>query len=88
MIYTFNVLVSTLIMTPLPKRKWSTRRSGFNKVARAAETKFAQLVECDACGRKKIPHNACKYCGTAVRRVKKAVKVAPEQPKETTPTTT
>lgn len=65
-------------MTPLPKRKWSTRRSGFNKVARAAETKFAQLIDCDACGKKKLPHLACKYCGTAVRRVKRAVTVKAE----------
>lgn len=66
-------------MTPLPKRKWSTRRTGFNKVARAAETTFAQLVDCDSCGRKKLPHYACKYCGTPVRRVKKAVKVTAEE---------
>ena len=74
-------------MTPLPKRKWSTRRTGFNKVARAAETKFAQLIDCDSCGKKKLPHLACKYCGTPVRRVKRTVKVEAPKAEETTPAT-
>lgn len=69
-------------MTPLPKRKWSTRRTGLNKVARAAETKFAQLIDCSACGKKKLPHTACKYCGAAVRRVKRTVVAKTETPTE------
>lgn len=48
-------------MAPLPKRKHSTRRTGKRK---AAKTKtLPQLIKCINCGKMKIPHRICKYCG-------------------------
>ncbi|MBP6994183.1 50S ribosomal protein L32 [Candidatus Woesebacteria bacterium] len=48
-------------MTPLPKRKFSTMRSGKRKAARS--TALPMLVVCKNCGVKKIPHIVCKACG-------------------------
>ncbi|MBI3620201.1 50S ribosomal protein L32 [Candidatus Roizmanbacteria bacterium] len=47
-------------MTPLPKRKHSTQRKG----KRLAQRRKAlpTLVNCSACGKKKIPHRLCKHC--------------------------
>lgn len=48
-------------MTPLPKRKFSTMRSGKRKAARAVS--LPNLVDCKNCGAKKLPHIVCKACG-------------------------
>lgn len=48
-------------MAPLPKRKHSTQRKGKRLATR--EIKFANLVECPNCHKKKLPHRLCKYCG-------------------------
>ncbi|MFA5136898.1 MAG: 50S ribosomal protein L32 [Patescibacteria group bacterium] len=47
-------------MTPLPKRKHSTRRKG----KRLAHGSFMlpKLVVCKNCGKKKLAHRICKYC--------------------------
>ncbi|MFZ2199251.1 MAG: 50S ribosomal protein L32, partial [Microgenomates group bacterium] len=44
-------------MTPLPKRKWSTRRQG----KRRASIKLAlpQLTKCTNCGQMKKSHTVC-----------------------------
>ncbi|MCS6956393.1 MAG: 50S ribosomal protein L32 [Patescibacteria group bacterium] len=47
-------------MTPLPKRKFSTQRSGKRKKSRARS--LPNLVKCGNCGKMKIPHRICKYC--------------------------
>lgn len=48
-------------MTPLPKRRHSTRRGGKRKAA----IKFALLglILCPQCGKPRIPHRVCKACG-------------------------
>ncbi|MFO0703559.1 MAG: 50S ribosomal protein L32 [Patescibacteria group bacterium] len=48
-------------MTPLPKRKFSTMRSGRRKATRLNE--LPNLVICKNCGAKKLPHIVCKACG-------------------------
>ncbi|HNQ31205.1 MAG TPA: 50S ribosomal protein L32 [Candidatus Woesebacteria bacterium] len=48
-------------MTPLPKRKFSTMRSGKRKASRRAQ--LPQLVECKQCKAQKLPHIVCKACG-------------------------
>jgi len=50
-------------MAPLPKRKHSKARSGKRKNERIAEKSFPQLVDCKNCGKKKVPHQLCMYCG-------------------------
>ncbi len=50
-------------MAPLPKRKHSTARKGKRTVERQAEKSLPQLVICKECGKKKLPHRKCKYCG-------------------------
>ncbi|MEI6690639.1 MAG: 50S ribosomal protein L32 [bacterium] len=47
-------------MTPLPKRRWSTRRQG----QRRATIKLAlpNLVKCDNCGQDKKSHTVCTNC--------------------------
>ncbi|MBP9670006.1 50S ribosomal protein L32 [Candidatus Woesebacteria bacterium] len=47
-------------MTPLPKRKWSTRRQG----KRRASIKLAlpKLVKCTNCGQMKKSHTVCTNC--------------------------
>lgn len=47
-------------MTPLPKRKFSTRRTG--KREKAKEKLLPQLIKCNNCGKMKVPHRVCKYC--------------------------
>jgi len=48
-------------MTPLPKRRHSTRRGG----KRHAAIKLAKsaLSLCSNCGKPKFPHAICKNCG-------------------------
>ncbi|PIY68586.1 50S ribosomal protein L32 [Candidatus Roizmanbacteria bacterium CG_4_10_14_0_8_um_filter_39_9] len=47
-------------MTPLPKRKHSTRRKGKRLASNAVV--LPQLVVCKNCGKKKRSHRICKYC--------------------------
>ena len=48
-------------MTPLPKRRWSTRRQGKKRVI----FKSASMADgkCPHCAKPKSPHLACKFCG-------------------------
>lgn len=47
-------------MTPLPKRKFSTMRTGKRETAKAKS--LPNLIKCPNCGKMKIPHRICKYC--------------------------
>ena len=47
-------------MTPLPKRKHSTRRKG--KRIASHHAVLTSLVKCEACGKLKLPHRVCKAC--------------------------
>lgn len=48
-------------MTPLPKRRWSTRRQGKHR----ASLKSTTLTpgKCVNCGQPTINHSACQACG-------------------------
>ncbi len=48
-------------MTPLPKRRWSTRRQGKRRAA-AKSMKLA-LSTCPNCGALKPAHAVCPACG-------------------------
>lgn len=48
-------------MVPLPKHKHSTQRKG-KRMAERNKT-FSALVPCENCGKTKLPHRVCKYCG-------------------------
>ncbi|MBI2641577.1 50S ribosomal protein L32 [Candidatus Roizmanbacteria bacterium] len=48
-------------MAPLPKRKHSTQRKGKRKKSRLMS--LPKLVKCQNCGKLKIPHRICKFCG-------------------------
>lgn len=48
-------------MAPLPKRKHSTQRTGKRKSAKLKS--LSKLVKCLNCGKNKLPHRVCKYCG-------------------------
>jgi len=48
-------------MTPLPKRRWSTRRQGKKRATLKAVSNNA--VKCSNCGELKIGHRACNKCG-------------------------
>ncbi len=50
-------------MAPLPKRKHSTQRKGKRFQQREAESTLPQLVVCKECGKDRMPHRICKYCG-------------------------
>jgi len=47
-------------MAPLPKRKFSTRRTGKRKAAKGKS--LPNLVKCVNCGKTKLAHRICKYC--------------------------
>lgn len=47
-------------MAPLPKRKFSTQRTG--KRERVKAKTLPKLVKCKNCGKKKRAHLTCKYC--------------------------
>lgn len=47
-------------MAPLPKRKFSTRRSGKRKATR--KKTLPKLVKCSNCGKEKLSHRVCKHC--------------------------
>ena len=59
----YAVGIIIFIMAPLPKRKHSTARKGKRVAERMRESKLPQLVDCKSCGKKKLPHRICKYCG-------------------------
>ncbi len=59
-------------MTPLPKRRMSSGRSGKRRKQIVLEK--LTLVECDNCKSLKLPHQVCGNCGT----YKGAVLVAPK----------
>jgi len=48
-------------MTPLPKRRHSTRRGG--KREAAISVNIATRQKCPKCGSLKLPHRACPSCG-------------------------
>ncbi|OGG30585.1 50S ribosomal protein L32 [Candidatus Gottesmanbacteria bacterium RIFCSPLOWO2_01_FULL_46_9] len=48
-------------MTPLPKRRHSTRRGGKRKAA--IKLSLAGLLVCAHCGKKRFPHRVCPSCG-------------------------
>ncbi len=48
-------------MTPLPKRRHSTRRVG--KRTAAIKIVLPKSLTCANCGKPRIPHRACRYCG-------------------------
>jgi large subunit ribosomal protein L32 len=48
-------------MTPLPKRRWSTRRQGKRRAAQTAGA--LTLVKCKNCGQLKQSHTICPNCG-------------------------
>ena len=48
-------------MGPLPKRKFSWGRTHRRRAHNAIEA--VQLVACDNCGEKKLPHTVCSACG-------------------------
>jgi large subunit ribosomal protein L32 len=50
-------------MAPLPKRKHSTQRKGKRLNHRESETNLPKLVKCPNCGKEKMPHRICRYCG-------------------------
>jgi len=48
-------------MTPLPKRRWSTRRQGKKRIIFKAISNTESA--CPNCGKPKISHRACLSCG-------------------------
>lgn len=48
-------------MTPLPKRKLSTRRQGNREKAIKVAPKITQM--CEKCGKPKFAHHVCMFCG-------------------------
>ncbi|OGG35191.1 50S ribosomal protein L32 [Candidatus Gottesmanbacteria bacterium RIFOXYB1_FULL_47_11] len=48
-------------MTPLPKRRHSTRRGG--KRTAAIHLVLPKLMTCAHCGKPRIAHRACRTCG-------------------------
>lgn len=47
-------------MTPLPKRRWSTRRQGKKRATH--RIKLPKLVVCAHCGQLKKTHQECPAC--------------------------
>ncbi|MFA9288596.1 MAG: 50S ribosomal protein L32 [Weeksellaceae bacterium] len=50
-------------MAPLPKRKHSKARKGKRLNQRELDSVLPNLIVCKECGKKKLPHRQCKYCG-------------------------
>ncbi len=48
-------------MTPLPKRKFSTQRTGKRERSKSKSLSI-NLVKCANCGKLKLPHRQCKHC--------------------------
>ncbi|MBI5358550.1 MAG: 50S ribosomal protein L32 [Candidatus Amesbacteria bacterium] len=49
-------------MTPLTKRRWSTRRQGIRRAS--IKLTLPTLIECKKCHELILPHRACKFCGS------------------------
>lgn len=47
-------------MTPLPKRRLSTRRKGKRRAA--ISLTLPKLIKCKNCGQTKKSHNQCRNC--------------------------
>lgn len=47
-------------MTPLPKRRWSTRRQGKRRAS--IKLTLPKLVKCKNCGQLKKAHTRCANC--------------------------
>ncbi|HUW24043.1 MAG TPA: 50S ribosomal protein L32 [Patescibacteria group bacterium] len=62
-------------MTPLPKRRWSTRRQGKRRAAQVA-TRLS-MNRCPNCGHLKQTHAACPSCGIYRGKQVVAVKTKP-----------
>jgi len=67
-------------MTPLPKRRHSTRRGG--KRHAALKVGIPTLINCKTCGQKIIPHRMCRYCGSYDGKTVVAPKVKSKKPKK------
>lgn len=67
-------------MTPLPKRRASKRRQG--KRDASIRMVLPGIMACLNCGKPRLSHRACKYCGfyagkaVVVKKEKKAKKTA------------
>lgn len=57
-------------MTPLPKRRWSTRRQGKRRAAQTVQT--LTLVACSNCKQLKQSHTICPNCGFYRQKLVKA----------------
>lgn len=51
-------------MAPLPKRKHSKARKGARILERKREKSLPALVLCKNCGKRKLPHQMCKFCNS------------------------
>ncbi|HRN69874.1 MAG TPA: 50S ribosomal protein L32 [Candidatus Woesebacteria bacterium] len=51
-------------MAPLPKRKHSKARKGARILERKKEKSLPALVLCKNCGKRKLPHQKCKFCNS------------------------
>ncbi len=51
-------------MTPLPKRRHSSRRTGLRRSQQANHLKMPQTIKCKKCGELRLPNIACPSCGT------------------------
>lgn len=65
-------------MTPLPKRRHSTRRQGKRRAALSVV--IPKFMKCANCGTLRLPHRMCQECGwyngkiVLPKKVKKAKK--------------
>ncbi|MBP9703011.1 50S ribosomal protein L32 [Candidatus Woesebacteria bacterium] len=49
-------------MTPLPKRRWSTRRQGKRRASISLD--LPKLVKCKNCAQMKQSHTVCQNCNS------------------------
>jgi large subunit ribosomal protein L32 len=66
-------------MTPLPKRRHSTRRGGKRKAA--IKLGLPTATKCKNCGTVILPHSICPKCGYYQGREMIAIKVKTKKPK-------
>ena len=64
-------------MTPLPKRRWPTRRQG--KKRATLLVRMTTASKCSNCGSSKPSHTVCPKCG--YYRGKVALKIKEKKPK-------
>jgi large subunit ribosomal protein L32 len=48
---------------PEPKKQTSKSKGKIRKNANFAKKSLTGLIECQECGEKKLPHQACQNCG-------------------------